>query len=47
MGAERPDHPGRVQRPSRNAQWRGAVLTVLWLFPALWALTWGVMAVTP
>lgn len=33
--------------PGRATQWRGAILTAAWLFPALWALTWGVMAVTP
>lgn len=32
---------------SRRAQWRAALLTVAWLFPLLWALVWGVMAVTP
>jgi hypothetical protein len=31
----------------RRAQWRGAVLTVVWLFVLLWALLTGVMVVTP
>lgn len=31
----------------RRAQWRGAALTFAWLFPLLWCLAWGVMAVTP
>lgn len=27
----------------RRAQWRGAILTIVWLFPLLWALLTGVM----
>lgn|GEM_PF-6197573 len=36
----------RPGTPERAAQWRGA-LPVLWLFPLIWALVWGVMAVAP
>lgn len=31
----------------RREQWRGAVLTVAWLFPLIWTVLWGVMAATP
>lgn len=31
----------------RRAQWRGAALTVAWMFPLLWALVTGVMVVAP
>lgn len=31
----------------RRAQWRGAALTFVWLFPLLAALLTGVMVVTP
>lgn len=32
---------------ARPASWRLAALHVAWLFPLLWTLAWGVMAVTP
>lgn len=31
----------------RRAQWRAAAIDAAWLFPLLWCLCWGVMAVTP
>lgn len=37
----------RPDRAVRRAQWRGAMLTVVWLFPLLGALLTGVMVVTP
>lgn len=33
--------------PQRAALWRGAIARAALLFPLLWALAWGVMAVTP
>lgn len=31
----------------RRAQWRGAAIAAAWLFPLLWMLVGGVMAVFP
>lgn len=37
----------RPPAPVRRAQWRSAALAAAWLFPLLWLLVGGVMAVAP